>query len=311
MKILLTGGTGFVGKNICQYLSGSHNNIISLGKNVYDLRDSYACKKALDYYQPDVIVHAAGSVGGIGANQKNPGKFMYDNLAMGMNMIEQTRQYIAKHNKRQSVKFILLGTVCAYPKFTPVPFCESELWSGYPEETNGPYGIAKKTLAKLAETYYEQYGMNVVNLIPVNMYGPYDHFNDTTSHVIPALILKFHRAKTLGEKFVEIWGTGEASREFLYAEDCARAVNLAILHNPGPQPINIGTGKEIKIKDLAILIKNKIGYTGDIMFNKEKPDGQPRRCLDVSRAKELLNFEATIDLENGLDKTLEYFYKDK
>lgn len=309
MKILLTGGTGFVGKNIYHYLSGGNNNIIALGKDIYDLRDAYACKKAVEHYQPDIIIHAAGSVGGIGANQKNPGKFMYDNLAMGMNMIEQTRQYIAKHNKGRSVKFILLGTVCAYPKFTPVPFGESELWNGYPEETNAPYGIAKKALAKLAETYYEQYGMNVVNLIPVNMYGPYDHFNDTTSHVIPALILKFHKAKILGEKFVEIWGTGEASREFLYAKDCAKAINLAIIKDPGPQPINIGTGKEIKIKDLAALIKNKVGYTGEIVFNKDKPDGQPRRCLDVSRAKKLLDFEATTDLDDGLNKTLEYFYK--
>lgn len=309
MKILLTGGTGFVGKNIYHYLSGVNNNIISLGKDIYDLRDGYACKKAIEHYQPDVIIHAAGSVGGIGANQKNPGKFMYDNLAMGMNMIEQTRQYIAKYNRGQSVKFILLGTVCSYPKFTPIPFCESELWGGYPEETNAPYGIAKKALSKLAETYHEQYSMNVVNLIPVNMYGPYDHFNDTTSHVIPALILKFHKAKILGDKFVEIWGTGEASREFLYAEDCAKAIELAILKNPGPKPINIGTGKEIKIKDLATLIKNKVGYTGEIMFNKDKPDGQPRRCLDVSRAKESLGFEAAVDLNHGLDKTLEYFYK--
>jgi GDP-L-fucose synthase len=309
MKILLTGGTGFVGKNIANYLQGNEYCVSAIGSQNYDLRDSYACKKAIEHYQPDVIVHAAGSVGGIGANQANPGKFMFDNMAMGMNMIESARQYAKKYNKLKSLKFIMMGTVCSYPKFTQIPFLEKDLWDGYPEETNAPYGIAKKALIKLAETYHEQYGLNVVNLIPVNMYGPHDHFNETTSHVIPALILKFANAKNNSDKTVELWGTGQASREFLYVEDCARAIEAAIRNDPGPSPINIGTGREIKIVDLAQIIANKIGYTGEIVFNSSKPDGQPRRCLDTKQAEIFLGFKARVDLNKGLDKTLEYFYE--
>ena len=309
MKILLTGGTGFLGRNICNYFSNQEYNVIPLGSSVYDLRDSYACRKALDNYQPDVIVHAAGSVGGILANRENPGKFMYENLAMGMNMIERTRQYQDK--ARKSVKFIMLGTVCAYPKFTPVPFQESELWDGYPEETNAPYGIAKKALMKMGETYHEQYGMDIVNLIPVNMYGPYDHFNLTSSHVIPALILKFYSAMIRGDRTVSVWGTGKASREFLYAEDCATAIRCAIHRDVGPEPINIGTGQEITIKDLVIEISEQMGYEGEVVWETDKPDGQPRRCLDTTKAKELLGFEADTDLQTGLKHTIEWYLKEK
>lgn len=316
MKILLTGGTGFLGKNIVKYFKSVNSvsphltySVMSLGSKVYDLRDSYACKKVLDIYHPDVIIHAAGSVGGILANRENPGKFMYENLAMGMNMLNRTRKYNEKYNK--SIKFIMLGTVCSYPKFTPVPFEESELWSGYPEETNAPYGIAKKTLMRLGEAYSEQYGMDVINLIPVNMYGPYDHFNLTSSHVIPALILKFYNAMKNGEQEVKVWGTGKASREFLYAGDCARAIHCAIHKDVGPEPINIGTGKEITIHDLAVEIADQMGYEGYITWESDKPDGQPRRCLDTTRAKNLLDFEAVTDFETGLKHTIEWFLKEK
>ena len=313
MKILLTGGTGFLGRNICGYFnrvnspieSPDNYQVIPLGSNVYDLRDSYACRKALDNYQPDIVIHAAGSVGGIGANQKNPGKFMYENLAMGMNMIERTRQYRDKYNN--NVKFIMLGTVCAYPKFTPVPFQESELWNGYPEETNAPYGIAKKALMKMGETYNEQYGMNIVNIIPVNMYGPHDHFNLTSSHVIPALILKVYNAMKNADRSITLWGTGQVSREFLYARDCVEAIHCAIHKDVGPEPINIGTGKEITIHDLVVEIAEQMGYEGEIIYDPSKPDGQPRRCLDTSRAKERLGFVAQTSLEEGLKQTIEWF----
>jgi GDP-L-fucose synthase len=252
MRILLTGGTGFLGKNIQENLGQFMNQDYSLsvmGSSVYDLRCQHACRKMMQYHNPDVIVHAAGSVGGIGANKENPGKFMYENLIMGTNLIERARI-------EKTPKFILLGTVCAYPKHTPVPFAEESLWDGYPEETNAPYGIAKKTLMRLLQAYGEQYGMRGANLIPVNMYGPHDHFNTTSSHVIPALILKFYNAIKNGEKMVTVWGSGKASREFLYAPDCVEAIARAIETEPGLQPINIGTGKEITIKELLLVLVN-------------------------------------------------------
>lgn len=305
MKVLLTGGTGFLGKNIVDYFHAHGVTTVPMGSDIFDLRSSNACKKALCQYEPDVVVHAAGSVGGILANKENPGRFMYDNLAMGMNIIEQGRLYRDRY--KNDFKIIMLGTVCAYPKFTPTPFSEDSLWDGYPEETNAPYGIAKKALMKLGETYHEQYGMNIVNLIPVNMYGPHDHFNLTSSHVIPALILKFVNAIKNGEEEVTLWGTGEASREFLYAADCAAAIKKAIDTPIGPEPINIGTGKEITIHDLAVEIANQLGYEGFITFDTSKPDGQPRRCLDTSKAKELLDFTASVDLREGLKLTIEWF----
>ena len=300
MKILLTGSTGFLGQNLKPVLSEDYK-VQGFQSSYWDLRCQKTCYQALDQFEPDVIVHAAGSVGGILANKENPGKFMYENLIMGANLIEAARAEGVK-------KFILLGTVCAYPKHTPVPFKEEELWNGYPEETNAPYGIAKKTLMRLVEAYHEQYDFNGVNLIPVNMYGPYDHFNLTSSHVIPALILKFDEAIKSG-KDVTLWGTGEASREFLYAPDCAEAIKLAIQKDVGPEPINIGTGKEIKIIDLAETIADLMSFNGTIFFDSSKPDGQPRRCLDTTRAKERLGFEATTDLETGIKSTIEWFWK--
>jgi GDP-L-fucose synthase len=306
MRILVTGGTGFLGKNIQENLGAFLNqdySISTMGSKVYDLRCQHACRKAVQYYNPDVILHAAGSVGGIGANQENPGKFMYDNLIMGANIIERARVENVQ-------KFVLLGTVCAYPKHTPVPFKEEDLWNGYPEETNAPYGIAKKALMKMLQTYKEQYGMRGANLIPVNMYGPHDHFNLTSSHVIPALILKFYNAMKNGGN-VELWGTGSASREFLYAEDCVEAIARAIETEVDLEPINIGTGKEITIRDLATEIAEQMGYEGEIKWQTDKPDGQPRRCLDTSKAKELLDFEAKTDLQTGLKQTIEWFLNNK
>ena len=300
MKILLTGATGFLGQNLKPVLKQDYE-VCGIGSQFWDLRDQQKVYQALNHFEPDVIGHAAGSVGGILANRENPGKFMYENLIMGANLIEAARTSNIK-------KFILLGTVCAYPKFTPVPFKEEDLWNGYPEETNAPYGIAKKTLMKLVETYHCQYGFNGVNLIPVNMYGPHDHFNLTSSHVIPALILKFYDAIQSG-KDVTLWGTGEASREFLYAPDCAEAIKLAIEKDIGPNPINIGTGKEIKIKDLATEIAEQMGFSGKIIYDDSKPDGQPRRCLDTTHAEEVLGFKAKTDLQVGLKQTIEWFLK--
>ena len=282
---------------------GQEYSISGIGSNQYDLRSQHACRKAIEYYNPDVIVHAAGSVGGIGANRENPGKFMYDNLIMGTNLIEEAR-------RQKTSKFILLGTVCSYPKFTPTPFVESYLWEGYPEETNAPYGIAKKTLMKLLQTYGEQYGMRGANLIPVNMYGPHDHFNLTSSHVIPALILKVYNAIQNGENEINIWGTGQASREFLYAPDCAGAIALAIQKDVSLDPINIGTGREIKIIDLLTEIVDQMGYTGWITYDESKPDGQPRRCLNTWSAEEKLGFRAKTNLQTGLKQTIKWFLND-
>lgn len=307
MRILLTGGTGFLGTNLTKILQETFGSsqVRSIGSKPYDLRKCRCTDTVISRSVPDVIIHTAGSVGGIGANQENPGKFMYDNLIMGTNIIHSAM-------KAKVPKFILLGTVCAYPKFTPVPFKEEDLWNGYPEETNAPYGIAKKTLMRLVEAYHEQYDFNGVNLIPVNMYGPHDHFNLTSSHVIPALILKVHQAIENGDPSITLWGTGEASREFLFVEDCGQAIVKAInSDNLSPEPINIGTGKEIKIKDLVKEITNIMGYKGDIIYDPSKPDGQPRRCLDTSRAKERLGFEAQVELKEGLQTTINWYMENK
>ena len=299
MKILLTGAAGFLGKNIVPLLEQSHE-VITFRSRTYDLRFQSVCFNLLQDYDPAVVIHAAGTVGGIGANQENPGKFMYENLIMGTNIIQQSQIHKVS-------KFILLGTVCSYPKHTPVPFKEEELWNGYPEETNAPYGIAKKTLMRLVEAYNEQYGFNGVNLIPVNMYGPHDHFNLTSSHVIPALILKFYNAMQEGDSTVTLWGTGQASREFLFTPDCAEAIKLAIEKDVSPEPINVGTGKEIKICELATEIAEQMGYGGKIIYDTSKPDGQPRRCLDTTRAKDRLGFEAKTNFKDGLKQTIEWF----
>lgn len=303
MKVLLTGSGGFLGQNLTPVLSKDYSVYGPRARN-WDLRKQSTCNQLVRYIRPDVIVHAAGSVGGIGANQENPGKFMYENLIMGANIIHAAKEFGVE-------KFVLLGTVCSYPKHTPVPFKESDLWEGYPEETHAPYGIAKKALMKLVETYNEQYGFNGVNLIPVNMYGPHDHFNLTSSHVIPALILKVYNAMKNGDSSITLWGTGQVSREFLYAEDCAEAIKLAIEKDVPPDPINVGTGKEIKICDLASEIAEQMGFGGEILYDSDKPDGQPRRCLDTTKAKKLLGFEAKTSFQEGLKKTIEWFLRNQ
>ena len=301
--ILITGGSGFLGKSVCENLKNKYyKNIVALpGSDFWDLTNREQVKKVMDEFRPRVVLHLAARVGGIGANKENPGKFIYENMAMGINLIEECRQ-------RDIKKFVMIGTVCSYPKHTPVPFKESYIWNGYPEETNAPYGIAKKSLMQMVISYKDQYGMNGINLIPVNMYGPHDNFNPKSSHVIPALILKFQEAmKSNPHEPVEVWGTGNASREFLYVDDCAEAIVKAMEIHNDPEPMNIGTGKEISIGDLARLIANKMGYNGGIYFNSERPDGQPRRCLDVQQSKSALGFEASVDFEEGIKKTIKWF----
>jgi GDP-L-fucose synthase len=246
------------------------------------------------------VIHLAAEVGGIGANRENPGRFFYDNLIMGVELIEQARL-------RNVEKFVALGTVCAYPKFTPVPFKEDDLWNGYPEETNAPYGLAKKMLLVQTQAYRQQYGMNANYLLPVNLYGPRDSFDPAKSHVIPALIKKCCDAIDNGDRQIEIWGTGEASREFLYVEDCARGILLATEKYDKAEPVNLGAGKELKIRELVAMIADLSGFKGELVWDASKPDGQPRRGLDVSRAKAEFGFTATTDFVEGLKKTIEWY----
>lgn len=302
-KVLITGATGFVGRNLVRSLR-TNLEVVGASSEMWDLRDQKACERMFDVVTPTIVIHAAGAVGGIAANKENPGKFMYENLAMGTHVIHECM-------RRGVSKLIMLGTTCGYPKFARVPFVEDELWSGYPEETNAPYGIAKNTLMKLVEVYHQQYGMAGVNLIPVNMYGAYDHFNTTSSHVIPALIMKVDEAIRNKVERITIWGTGNASREFLYAPDLARAIELAIEKDIAPVPINIGTGKETKISELVTLITRLMNYQGEVVYDSSKPEGQPRRCLDTSRARNLLEFEATTSLEEGLGRTIDWFFSQK
>ena len=305
-KVLVTGANGFLGKAVCEALANGHHDVIPLnGKREFDLTDKKQVFHALTSTQPEKVIHLAATCGGIGINQKQPGKFLYDNLAMGMNLIEGCRQYGTE-------KFVMVGTVCAYPKFTPVPFKESDLWNGYPEETNAPYGIAKKTLMEMLIAYKNQYGFNSCNLIPVNMYGEWDNFDPRSSHVIPALILKIAKAMdTMVDPEIKIWGDGTASREFLYASDCANAIVKAMEVETSPDPINLGTGQEISISDLVNKIAQIMSYKGLISFDNSKPNGQPRRCLDVSLAKERLGWQAKTPLDLGLVHTIEWFYAHK
>jgi GDP-L-fucose synthase len=251
-------------------------------------------------FKPTLVIHLAADVGGIGANRDNPGRYFYANMTMGLHLIERGRHAGVK-------KFIQIGTVCAYPKLTPVPFKEEDLWGGYPEETNAPYGIAKKALLVMLQAYRAQYGFNGIYLLPVNLYGPGDNFDLASSHVIPALIRKFVEAKESGAHQVVVWGTGEASREFLYVDDCARAIVLAAQRYDDPEPMNIGSGTEITILDLANKIKKLVGYDGPIAWDPTRPDGQPRRRLECSRARDRLGFSAEIDLDEGLRRTLEWY----
>ena len=297
-KIVVTGGAGFLGFHVVTRLLESAYDIEIPRSYECDLRKLNNCIELT--VNKDVVIHLAGNVGGIGYNQKNPGTLFYDNLMMGVNIIEACRI-------NQVKKVVIVGTICSYPKFTKVPFKEDDLWNGYPEETNAPYGIAKKSLLVMAQAYRQQYGMNIIYLMPVNLYGPGDNFNEESSHVIPALIQKIEEAKKLSLPSIEVWGTGEASREFLYIDDCAEAIILATEKYNKPDPINIGYGKEIKIKDLVITLCDLIGYNGKIVWNKSKPDGQPRRLLDTSKAKKEFGFKAKTDFLKGLEETIMWY----
>jgi len=302
-KVMVTGANGFLGKAVCDKIKklDGHELIPLNGRAEWDLTKQKYVDYALQEFDPDIVVHLAAVCGGIGINREKPGQFMYDNLSMGMNLIESCRKY------EKLRKFVMVGTVCAYPKITPVPFKEEDIWNGYPEETNAPYGIAKKTLMELLIAYHKQYDFNSTNLIPVNMYGPYDNFDPNSSHVIPALILKFHNAITEDSDTVEVWGTGRASREFLFVDDCAEAIVSSLSKDVNPEPINLGTGVEITIADLVSEIAKQMGYEGEIVYDASKPDGQPRRCLDTTRAKERLGFVAKTSFKDGLKQTIEWF----
>ena len=302
-RIVITGGDGFLGRNLQAELKrngATDQNILVPLIDDYDLTKEADVQRMYGDMNPSLVIHLAAEVGGIGANRENPGRFFYANIAMGLHLIEHARILGIK-------KFVQVGTICAYPKFTPVPFKEDDLWNGYPEETNAPYGIAKKALLVMLQAYRQQYGLNGIYLLPVNLYGPGDNFNPASSHVIPALIRKFVDAKRRGDDTVEVWGTGKASREFLYVEDCARGITAATLKYDGPDPVNLGAGFEITIKDLAEKIRDLAGFEGQLVWDTSKPDGQPRRCLDTRRARELFGFQSEMGFDEGLRRTIQWW----
>ncbi len=305
--IVVTGGAGFLGRNVQAQLQKAgvpKDRILVPTIEEYDFTREADVVRMYDAMRPTVVIHLAAEVGGIGANRANPGRFFYSNMAMGLHLIEQAR-------RRGLAKFVQVGTICAYPKFTPVPFKEEDLWNGYPEETNAPYGIAKKALLVMLQAYRAQYGLNGIFLLPVNLYGPGDNFNPASSHVIPALVRKFVEAQDRGEREVVIWGTGSASREFLFVEDCARGLVLAAQNYDGPEPVNLGAGFEITIRDLAEKIRALVGFDGRLVWDSTKPDGQPRRCLDTSRAWKFFGFRAEMKFDEGLRRTIEWWRANK
>jgi GDP-L-fucose synthase len=300
-RVLVTGGSGFLGSRIVEKLKQkSPADVFVPRRQEYDLVQPENVRRVYQDARPDIVIHAAAQVGGIGANRANPGAFFYNNLMMGAQMMEYGRQSGVQ-------KFVALGTICAYPKHTPVPFKEDDLWNGYPEETNAPYGLAKKMMLVQAQAYRQQYGFNAIFLLPVNLYGPGDNFDPETSHAIPAIIKKCVDAVEKGQSKIVLWGTGTPTREFLHVEDAAQAVILATQHYNGDAPVNIGVGKEIRIKDLAELIGRLTGFTGEIEWDASKPDGQPRRALDTTRAQDLFGFRARVRLEEGLRETIDWY----
>ncbi len=302
-RIVVTGGAGFLGRYLREQLKlagAAEENILVPLIEDFDLTKEADVVRMYDEMRPSVVIHLAAEVGGIGANRENPGRFFYANMAMGLHLIEHARI-------RGLSKFVQVGTICAYPKFTPVPFKEENLWEGYPEETNAPYGVAKKALLVMLQAYRQQYGLNGIYLLPVNLYGPGDNFDLQTSHVIPALIRKFVEAKQRGDEQVEVWGTGKVSREFFYAEDCAKGIVAATQKYDEPEPVNLGAGFEITIRDLVEKIKQMVGFEGEVAWDASKPDGQPRRCLDVTRAAEKFGFSAEVNFDEGLQRTIDWY----
>lgn len=300
-NIIVTGGNGFLGSFVVEsLLEKGYKNIFAPRSKDYNLVIENDIKKMLKDFSPDIIIHLAAVVGGIGANRENPGRFFYENLMMGTQLMEESRL----HNVE---KFVAIGTICAYPKYTPVPFTEEDLWNGYPEETNAPYGLAKKMMLVQSQAYRQQYNFNSIYLLPVNLYGPRDNFNPLTSHVIPALIKKCIDAINEGKDEIIVWGTGKATREFLYVEDAAEAIVLAMERYDESEPVNIGAGFEISIKDLVELISKLTGFEGKIKWDSSKPDGQPRRGLNTTKAKEKFGFTSKTNFEEGLSKTIQWY----
>ena len=299
--LVVTGGAGFLGSAVVKTLhSHGYDNVFVPRSKEYDLRDTSAIIRLYQDIRPRVIIHLAAVVGGIGANRDNPGRFFYDNAIMGIQLMEYARQFKVE-------KFIAVGTICAYPKFAPVPFKEEDLWNGYPEETNAPYGLAKKMMLVQAQAYRAQYGLNAIYLLPVNLYGPGDNFDLNTSHVIPALIRKCVEAKELNDDQIILWGDGSPTREFLYVEDAAEGILSATERYDGNDPVNLGTGREIHISELARIIAEEVGFRGEIVWDTTKPNGQPRRCLDTSRAERCFGFRAKFDLRQGIIETIAWF----
>ncbi len=301
-RVVVTGGAGFLGSHVVDQLQRTNwcSEVFAPRSREYDLRNQKDVIRLYEVSRPDIVIHIAGIVGGIGANRENPGQFFYDNLMMGV----QTMHYAYLNGVE---KFVAVGTICAYPKFTPVPFREDNLWDGYPEETNAPYGLAKKMLLVQAQSYRQQYGFDAIYMLPVNLYGPRDNFDPASSHVIPALIKKCFDAMDNDEEEIVVWGDGTPTREFLYVEDCAEAIVLATEKYDKPDPVNIGAGFEISIKDLAQLIVELTGFPGRIAWDTSKPGGQPRRCLDTTRAQREFGFRAQTSFEEGLQRTIDWY----